>query len=130
MLTQGAESLLVLHLQVDTKTGQMKYKGDILLALSYLRSYEHMGSFSIECISGCTCEGVSNHTAWLDWKASIQNLIYFSASQHKQCRLGIRSLPYTNTGEHKVKFDMLMVSSGVSAEWVGLNRIFKDWDLN
>ena len=129
LLIQAAESLLAVHVQVDTETGHMTSKGDILLALRYLRSYEHMGSFSIECISGCTCEGVSNHTAWLDWEASMQNFIFFSASLHKQCRLGIRSLPETDTGAHKVSLDMLMVSTGVGAEWVRLNRIFKDWDL-
>ena len=51
MLSQAAEAVLGVHLQVDTATGQMNSNGDILLALRCLRSYEHMGSFSMECIS-------------------------------------------------------------------------------
>ena len=34
------------------------------MALGYLASYQHMGSFSVECEAGCTCEGVHNHTAF------------------------------------------------------------------
>ena len=38
-------------------------QGEILMGLGYLGSYQHMGSFSVKCQAGCTCEGISNHSA-------------------------------------------------------------------
>ena len=113
-------------MQVNTLSRGSIVKGDILLALGYLTSYEHMGAFSVACVSGCTCEGLRNVSASLDWRASIYKFIYFSASQSAHCRLKITSLRDTTSGEHKVKFDMLMVASGIPAGWVhDMNMVFQ-----
>lgn len=184
------------------------------MALGYLGSYQHMGSFSVECVAGCACEGVRNHTASHRWPSSYYKMVsnmhrfhtscpwqlccpyaltqvatlsvsiashdkevcrkyqicvrtetavylhlpnrrihkcseeytvkrgcggrqrirvlpvnmfadkltttqvYWAASQHEACQLKITSLPYTESGEHKVKFDALMVATGVSSKWV------------
>ena len=101
-------------------------KGDVLLALGYLTSYEHMGAFSVACVSGCACTGLRNVSATLDWHASIYKFVYFAASQSAHCRLNITSLRNTLSGEHKVKFDMLMVASGIPARWVDvMNMVFQ-----
>ena len=98
----------------------------MLLALGYLTSYEHMGAFSVACASGCACEGLHNVSASLNWHASIYKFIYFGASQSAACRLNITSLRNTLSGEHKVKFDMLMVASGIPARWVDtMNMVFQ-----
>ena len=51
--------------------------------------------------------------------------VYWAATQHEACQLKITSLPYTESGEHKVKFDTLMVATGVSSKWVNqMNQMF------
>ena len=50
--------------------------------------------------------------------------VHWAATQHEACQLKITSLPYTSSGEHKVKFDSLMVATGVSSKWVDqMNRM-------
>ena len=44
--------------------------------------------------------------------------MHWAATQHEACQLKITSLPFTVSGEHKVKFDTLMVATGVSSKWV------------
>ncbi len=44
--------------------------------------------------------------------------VFWAATQHEACQLKISLLPYTASGEHKVKFDTLMVAKGVSSKWV------------
>ena len=51
--------------------------------------------------------------------------VYWAVTQHEACQLKITSLPFTESGEHKVKFDTLMVATGVSSKWVGqMNQMF------
>ena len=33
------------------------YEGNVVMGVGYLQSYEHMGMFKVECVSGCKCEG-------------------------------------------------------------------------
>ncbi len=74
--------------------------------------------FSVKCIQGCECEGVDKLTTWHNSPSSVYRIIYFAVSQHKHCLLKITSLKESETGEHKIKIDTLMVGSGVSADWV------------
>ena len=109
---------------MNTTSTHKNFEGDILLALGYLVSYEHMGMFSIECLHGCKCEGVHNQTATHASHSSVYKFIYFAASQHSECRLKISSLRETGSGEHKIKVDTLMVATGVSSKWVEqMNRM-------
>ena len=50
-------------------------EGEILMALGYLASYQHMGSFSIECVAGCACAGVRNHSASHGWPSSYYKMV-------------------------------------------------------
>ena len=112
--------------QVDTRSPHKNFKGDILLAVGYLVSYEHMGRFSVGCVSGCQCEGVHNISSTHIWHSSIYKFIYFSATQHEHCRLQITSIHDSETGGNKVKVDMLMVATGISANWVNqMNMMFQ-----
>ena len=62
--------------QVSSVSGKANnQQGEILMALGYLASYQHMGSFSVECIAGCACEGVQNHTASHGWPSSYYKMV-------------------------------------------------------
>ena len=59
------------------------------------------------------------------WPSSYQKMVYFAASQAEECQLKISSLHFTESGEHKVKFDTLMVATGISSKWVDqMNTMF------
>ena len=45
----------------------------------------------------------------------LRRFVYFPASQHPACRIRVTSLPQTESGEHKVKFDTLMIGTDVHA---------------
>ena len=65
-----------LFCQVSSVSGQSDNQdGEILMALGYLASYQHMGSFSIDCVAGCVCEGVQNHTASHGWPSSYYKMV-------------------------------------------------------
>ena len=93
---------------------------DVLLALGALKSYEHMGYLSIECVSGCACKGIPRQSMAHGTHTSEYRFTYFPVSQHKECRVKVTSLPETDTGEHKIKFDTLMIGSGIDAIWADL----------
>ena len=113
-------------MQVDTRSTHKTIDGDILLAVGYLVSYKNMGRFSLACVSGCRCDGVQNISSSHPWPTSIYKLIYFSATQHAQCRLKVTSIHDADTNGNKVKFDMLMIATGVPASWVNqMNYIFQ-----
>ena len=115
--------------QVDTTSSSPAHgRGEeALLALGMLESYEHMGSFSIECVAGCTCEGVAQQSATHASRTSTYRFVYLGVSQHPACRLRVTSLPQTESGEHKVKFDTLMIGTDMVVNLAGfLNYIGRD----
>ena len=103
-------------LQVNTSSPIQHIKGDIMLAVGYLESYEGMGRFDVECMSGCACEGVHNISGTHDWRTSVSVLKYFAANQHEQCRLKVTSRHDPASGGNKVKVDTLMVASAISGD--------------
>ena len=58
------------------------------MALGYLASYQHMGSFSVECVAGCVCEGVRNHTASHRWPSSYYKMVSDKPGSYISCVLG------------------------------------------
>ena len=100
--------------QINTKSSVAHIEGDIMLAVGYLVSYEGMGLFSIQCASGCECEGVYNVSGTHMHHTSVSMFKYFSASQHEQCRLKVTSKHDEETGGDKVKIDTLMVATAIS----------------
>lgn len=107
-------------MQVDTTSQDTTSTGDVLLALGLLKSYAHMGSLSITCVSGCTCKGIPQQSLTHGSHTSEYRFTYFPVSQHKVCRVRVTSLPETQSGEHKVKFDTLMIGSGINSDWADL----------
>ena len=85
-----------------------------MLAVGYLVSYEHMGLFSVQCVSGCRCAGAHNISTTHAHQTSVSRFFYFTASQHGQCRLKVTAKHDDVSGGDKVKVDALMVTSTVS----------------
>jgi hypothetical protein len=74
----------------------------VLVWLSHLKSYEHMGLADVACVSGCTCapakiNGRSDH------RLSVPFPLQLPVSQHEQCRIRVTVSPEPGqTREHKV----------------------------
>jgi len=72
------------------------------VTLEYLVSYEHMGKFAITCVKGCTCERQEVDCHSLQ-RVSVLAMHKFEASAVDECRMLIKVLEQTSSGEHKVK---------------------------
>lgn len=104
--TVGSKMLM----QVSTKPS----KGDTFASnltavyVGYLKSYQHMGTARVECVSGCECEGrvVNAHHSV---SASQTFLVRLLATQHDKCLVQVTVLPETSSSEHKFKVTSLMV---------------------
>ena len=88
-----------------------------LLAFGMLESYGHMGYYTVECIAGCICDGIAQQSAAHSGHRSDYSFVYLTASQHPACRLDVTSLPQTDSGEHKVKFDALMIGADIDVSF-------------
>ena len=58
------------------------------------------------CISGCECKG-SSFDGHHDEKVSVPESHHVMATQHKECVILITILENTNSGEHKVRHQLL-----------------------
>lgn len=100
-----------------TAAGQKDKQGDIQIELLYLQSYEHMGTASINCTSGCTCQGATldGHTTH---KSSQLHVIDFRVSQADACVITVTVLNGTSSGEHKVKVAGIVTSEVPGVEGI------------
>ena len=105
----------VLHLQINTKFDGTPEDEESEVFVTYLQSYEHMGSANISCVSGCACEAASVDAHVGDVKASVPVRAGLSVTQHRDCILSIEVLPETTSGEHKFK----IVHASVKIDAVG-----------
>lgn len=100
-------------LQIDTRSHDtiIDNNNNNDMVLAYLRSYEHMGKFSVECISGCSCDGMKLNGHWTEHK-SVTEIEIFPVSQHAECEIRVKVLNGSSSGEHKVKLLGVMVMEG------------------
>jgi len=94
--------------------GSKENEGAMLLAMAYLKSYEHMGRFRLDCVSGCSCEAreVEGHHTEKDSQTYVAQLL---VSQSARCIIRATVLPETSSGEHKVKISGIMASDAPQA---------------
>lgn len=127
--TQPGSSLT---LQVNTTgapaSGDAPDNGTVAVTLAFLRSYEHMGQFVVECAQGCACLPLrldGNH----EHKNSLLSMESLLATRAGACRLKITVLPESSSpdGEHKVKIIGLFVSDQPPRE---LSDAFMSWSLS
>ena len=108
----------VVHAQMPSTVSTLaNYAGKVVMGVGYLQSYEHMGIFKIECVSGCECEGVPSKNANWGSALSIYQTAYLAVSQSPVCQIRITSLPNTTSDGHKIKFDTVLVATGMTESW-------------
>ncbi|BDA47126.1 hypothetical protein COCOBI_09-5810 [Coccomyxa sp. Obi] len=99
---------------MDTTSKVQPSKEPVLLILGILKSYQHMGQAVLACESGCTCKPLefnAHHTN----KESVYHLV----SQSPACVVSITVLQATSSSEHKIRIDMLGISTtGNATVWV------------
>ncbi|KAL4427737.1 hypothetical protein ABPG75_001826 [Micractinium tetrahymenae] len=100
----------------------------VAVTVAFLRSYEHMGQFSVECVQGCTCpplriDGIHEH------KNSLLSMESVLVTRSEACRLKITVLTETSSPdqEHKVKVLGLFVSDQPPQE---LSDSYMTWSLS
>ncbi|PSC68705.1 hypothetical protein C2E20_7769 [Micractinium conductrix] len=108
-----------LELRVDTRghpnsiapTGNSPPQSTV--SLVYLRSYQHMGTARIECVSGCRCSPVELDSTWTR-TAKLMERLTMQVTQHRHCRLRVTLLDEPGVAPsdgHKVKLMAIMVTS-------------------
>ncbi|KAL4419206.1 hypothetical protein ABPG77_000600 [Micractinium sp. CCAP 211/92] len=74
----------------------------VTLGVAHLKSYEHMGKFSVACVEGCSCDLlIADGHGTEKW--SQLNFAMLLATPADACKLKLTVLDDTQSGEHKVK---------------------------
>lgn len=80
------------------------------VSLGYLRSYQHMGAASVECVAGCRCDSTAMEGHW-NQHATLVQTHEAQVTQAAKCRIRVTILKNTFSGEHKITLVSVMVSS-------------------
>lgn len=90
-----------LSLTLNTTRQEQQHIPVMAVQVAYLKSYARMGSATIACTSGCTCDRL-NVEALHSSKTSTIFLAQLSPTQHERCTISITVNNDTKSGEHKV----------------------------
>ncbi|GAB4814840.1 hypothetical protein N2152v2_001886 [Parachlorella kessleri] len=93
------------------KAAQAPAPPGVQVLLGYLKSYEHMGTATVACVSGCSCDPVTIDGHW-ERQASLPDIASLQATPSARCRISVTVGQETASGEHKVKVVSLMVLDG------------------
>ncbi|GIL78985.1 hypothetical protein Vretifemale_8390, partial [Volvox reticuliferus] len=106
-----------LQLRVDTDRSAVGSPPDAMVHvyLHHLRSYEHMGTATITCVSGCSCQGVEVDALILD-RVSQVYLAGLTVTQSSDCIIEVKVLERTNSGEHKFKVSGVVVAEAAGKQ--------------
>ncbi|KAL4422279.1 hypothetical protein ABPG75_008476 [Micractinium tetrahymenae] len=91
-----------LHLAFNTSKPGAGPEDKVTLGVAHLKSYEHMGKFSVTCVEGCACDPLTGDGHGTD-KWSQLNFAMLLVSPSDACKLKLIVLNDTQSGEHKVK---------------------------
>ena len=103
------------------------------IGLTYLRSYQHMGSANMSCVRGCRCPAtiINGHEPWykhsvpqmvqvdVEYDGQISTADKSGSHDHRECAIQVQVLNSTDSGEHKFKVIQLTVIS-----WVNVSDVF------
>ncbi|KAG2493704.1 hypothetical protein HYH03_008218 [Edaphochlamys debaryana] len=114
--TPGAE----INFLISTNTTGAAKGPEVVVEIGFLRSYETMGKFAVQCSEGCACrpffvDGIH------DQHTSQTFLHSFRVSQADRCVISVKVLSATSSGKHKVKLTGLMVTEDPD------NQGFNNW---
>jgi len=107
----------ILHLQIDTLFSGTPTDERPQVFVTYLQSYEHMGTASISCVSGCECEAATVDANLPTEQASVPKHAELRVTQSSLCVLSVEVLPETTSGENK--FKIIHISMRVDASSAG-----------
>ncbi|KAG2493912.1 hypothetical protein HYH03_007848 [Edaphochlamys debaryana] len=105
-----------LRIKVDTDRSGIGSdpNGIVNVYIHHLRSYQHMGCASIECVSGCLCIPIGvNAKSQETW--SQVYLSRLSVTQSKECIVQVTVVNHTYSGEHKFKVTGVVVAERAGA---------------
>ncbi|KAL4419481.1 hypothetical protein ABPG77_008283 [Micractinium sp. CCAP 211/92] len=103
------------ELEVDSRPGSGAIganASNAVVWLSYLRSYEGMGTANVTCVSGCACNSTLLDGTW-ERRASLFTITRFEVSHHEECRFRVTVLEEPGTVPqkgHKVVLVAVMVT--------------------
>ncbi|KXZ51884.1 hypothetical protein GPECTOR_11g319 [Gonium pectorale] len=100
-----------LQLRLDTDRSAVGAKPDesVNVYLHHLRSYAHMGTATVSCMSGCSCPMIEIN-AHISERVSQVYMSMLVASQSRECVLEVQVLDKTSSGENKFKVTGIVVS--------------------
>jgi hypothetical protein len=107
-----------LSIKMSTDMGGGKASKHVSVVLGYLRSYEKMGIFAVQCSAGCICDkqlidghDPSRHVS------TLQMHKFQVISESPSCTFTISTQPNSNSGSHKVKIGALVLDGGGGRTW-------------
>ena len=102
-LNPGA--FFVLRLNTTVAEGRAAF-----VAVDYLTSYQHMGTFRMSCVRICECEERTVDAHTINGMSIFQNEM-LPVSSADGCDVRFEVLSDTSSGEHKVKIATVAVDS-------------------
>uniref|UniRef100_A0A383WNE5 SGNH hydrolase-type esterase domain-containing protein n=1 Tax=Tetradesmus obliquus TaxID=3088 RepID=A0A383WNE5_TETOB len=82
---------------------------DMIIWLGYVKSWRHMGSATLSCISGCTCQPAVVDGLHGEGNTQ-QHMAKLFATQAEECIVEVKINPWTRSKDHKFKVTGVMVS--------------------
>jgi hypothetical protein len=126
----------VLRIELDTDFGpeqqaegqKLGSKGQLLVQLTYLTSYEHMGTARASCVEGCSCQEATVDAHDPKEHHSVPRVLHLPVTPSSRCVVQLEVLPESGSGEHKFKLMQAVVSTlrDVSGELAALGRLAEE----
>ncbi|PNH01936.1 hypothetical protein TSOC_012121 [Tetrabaena socialis] len=105
---------LQLRLDTDRSAVGSAANENVHVYLHHLRSYQHMGSAKLSCVSGCSCPEVVVD-AHITEQVSQVYLALVVVTQAKECVVEVQVLDQSKSGEHKFKVSGVVVAERAGA---------------
>ncbi|KAL4443895.1 hypothetical protein ABPG75_011632 [Micractinium tetrahymenae] len=129
----GAATGAYAVLQLDTRlrgeaSGSAQAAGLARVYLGHTRSWQQLGTASVECVAGCTCEAAAMDNHW--GNKNTQNAMFpVEVTQHEQCQIRVTVDPPASTEEQpSTALTAVMVDSAGEAD-IDRKGNIGQWDM-
>ena len=102
----------VLRIELDTHFAGAK---SVLVQLTYLTSYEHMGTARASCVEGCSCQEATVNALVKGEHHSVPKVHALHATPSSRCVVQLEVLAESGSGENKFKLLQVVVSTSQDA---------------
>ncbi|GAX85957.1 hypothetical protein CEUSTIGMA_g13373.t1 [Chlamydomonas eustigma] len=114
----------VIEIEIDLNISSQVVNDTLLAGITYLASYQHMGKFSVVCLSGCQCN-VSVIDGHIIQKHSVplfhEFIITRTPHNTAVCVVQALVLNSTRSGEHKAKITQVFFKTWIETEYAHFN---------